>query len=142
MDKDLAFYYGSALILLYLVVGLISQILKRYNVKRKIKFAKAEYETAKNNCVTAKNNISKSITNTYGPKKAAKFHQGDVWKGMHKHLLVIAKGRANNIMKTVYNTVVTEKWQYGKYVNILGQDNYTFEVTLEDNIVMDWHSSK
>jgi len=142
MDKDLAFYYGSALILLYFVVGFISQILKRNNLKKKIKFAEAEYETAKNNCITAKNILSKSITKTYGPEKAAKFQQGNLWRGMHRHLLVISRGRANNIKRTVHNTVVTEKWQYGKNLNILGQGNDIFEVTLEDNIVMDWHGFK
>lgn len=102
----------------------------------RISMAEAESEAAKLNCSGAKELLMKSITTAYGQEKAQKIEQGMIWIGMHKQLLLIAKGRANLIKKTINNNVTTEICYYGKYINILGDDSYTDVVTLENDIVI------
>jgi len=82
----------------------------------------------------------KSIVLAYGQEKAQKIEKGIIWTGMHKQLLLIAKGKANLIEKTINNSVTTEICYYGKYINILGNDSYTDVVTLENDIVIHYEN--
>lgn len=130
------FYIGFSAILLYVAYSLLMQLIKSRIRNNRIKLAAIEYEASKQKCSIAKQNLMKSIVVAYGPEKAQKIEQGIIWVGMHKQLLLIAKGKANHIKKTISNGATTEICYYGKYLNIFGDDSYTNEVTLENDILI------
>ncbi len=116
------------------------QLIKSRIRNNRINVANAEYEASKHNCSIAKERLMKSIVLAYGQEKAQKIEKGIIWTGMHKQLLLIVKGKANLIEKTINNSVTTEICYYGKYINILGNDSYTDVVTLENEIVIHYEN--
>ena len=142
MDKEIIFYMGIFATLSYIAYGLIMQATKTDERNSTIDFAKSEHEIASANYQMAKKNLFDSITKVHGEEKTELVAKGTIWKGMQRHLLLIAKGRANDIQESIHKDIITEKWYYGEYVNRLGNYKYTFEIILENDEIVGWRNLK
>jgi hypothetical protein len=136
--REFIFYGGIAFCIVYLIYIIFMQITKSNARKDAINCAEMDYQNAKEEEAATKSQLIKVVTKVYGQEKAELVDKGTIWSGMPMHLLLIARGKANEIKKSVYKDTVTEKWYYGEYQTRQGTYKYKKELTLENDEVVGW----
>lgn len=137
-NGELIFYGGLLICSLYLIYIVLMQITKSKSRNLSIKLAQQEYNKAMDNQLSTKYKLIGSIANVYGNDKAEKVKIGTIWMGMPMHLLMVARGKANDIKESIYKGKTTEKWYYGEYQTRLGTYKYKLEIILENDEVVGW----
>lgn len=136
MDRETIFYIGTFATLAYIGINIWRQISKQNEYNNCINSTTFEYNLAKDNRNEAKKNALNKITIAYGKNMAQTVADGKFHVGMATHLLLMSKGRPNDIKSSVYKDDYFEKWYYGEYVNRLGNYKYTLEISLENDVVV------
>jgi hypothetical protein len=142
MNKEIIFYIGVFLTLAFIGYNFWLQLTKSDERNDEISKAISEYEIAEQDAQTAKSNAIAQIAKAYGQDKAQKVIEGTIWMDMPMHLLLICRGKPNEIKESNYKGTVIEKWYYGEYINRLGNYKYTLELTLENDYLVGWRDLK
>lgn len=131
--------YGIiAACLLYLVVMYIMQKVKSGLQRKNLARAKTQYEEARKNLDDEKRKLIDNISLIYGQEQANYVSMGRMWVGMPMPLLMVAKGKANNIRQTVGVDTVTQTWLYTETDSVTGRTKEKMEVMLVNNEVSGW----
>lgn len=137
-NKELIFYGGILLCIIYLFYLFIMQISKSDSRKKIIDNAKRDYDLAYEEFFNTKEKLFTMIENMYGPEKSEKVKAGTIWIGMPMHLLMVALGKPDDTKENIYKNKTTEKWYYGEYQTRVGSYKYKLEIILENDQVVGW----
>lgn len=137
-NKELIFYGGLLVCIVYLTINTLLQITKSKQRNASIEKAQREYDIALNEQTLTKRKLFDSISNVYGQEKADRVNDGTIWVGMPMYLLMVAVGRAKDIKESITKGKKIEKWYYGEYQTRVGTYKYKLEVTLENDVVAGW----
>jgi len=135
---DSIFFLVLFIVVLYLFITSLIQISKIKTRNSRIRIAQKEYSDAQYKESKLRFSLIKTIENLYGTDKAQKVDIGTIWIGMPETLLLIARGKANDIKQTIYHDNVKEKWLYGAYETRLRTIKHKLEITVENNVVVGW----
>lgn len=137
-NGELIFYGGLLTCSAYLIYIIAMQISKSDSRNAAISSAQQDYDNAKNDQRSTQRQLIDSIAKIYGQEKADKVNEGTIWMGMPMHLLMVARGKANDIKESIYKGTTTEKWYYGEYQTRLGTYKYKLEIILENDEIVGW----
>ncbi|MBP9688582.1 MAG: hypothetical protein KBE91_03160 [Bacteroidia bacterium] len=139
MEKiNIVVYIVAALCLLYLVLVYVLQKIKFSKSNSKIEKAKAEFKEAKELLETNKQKLIGYIGDVYGHNYAHMVSMGILWEGMPLNLLMLAKGRADNVKQTADARAITQTWIYSTFDDRSGTHKPNLEVILKNNLVESW----
>lgn len=124
--------------LAYLAWTVYCQYQQTESHKRRINSAHTAWQQSEQDSRQKKKELFQEIAGIYGEESAARVDQGKIWMGMPVILLPLAAGKAQDTRESLYRSVKTEKWYYGRYLNRLGNAKYTLEVTIENGAVAGW----
>lgn len=134
--------YGVAgLCFTYLLAMYIMQRVKSKSLEKKTAEAKANYEEAKVALKESKDKLIDTIAKIYGNDYAYMVSTATLWEGMPTQLLLIAKGKANNIKQSADTNSIMQTWSYHK-LDSTGKAKSTLEVTIKNNLVIRWEDVK
>ncbi len=140
--NDIIFYVGLSTVLLAFITLIYLQIKSNGEHADNVITAETALRTATLDLDQKRRNLFQSITETFGQERANQINNGEIYVGMSSFLVIIAKGYAEDIKESLYKDIRTEKWYYDGYVNRLGNTNYNFEITLENEEVVGWKNLK
>lgn len=126
---------------LYLVAMYILQKVKAGVNSKRVKKAQASYEEARNTLKQQKEKLIDQISFIYGAEQAHYVSMGKLWVGMPQHLLMVARGKANNIKQSVGVDMITQTWYYSEFDKMRGATRETLEVHIVNNQVSSWKES-
>jgi hypothetical protein len=135
---DEIFYGIIGACVLYLIVMYILQKVKMGLQRRNIQKAKVQYTEAKIALDEEKKKLIDSISLIYGLEQANYVAMGRMWVGMPMSLLMVAKGKANNIRQTVGVDSIAQTWLYMETDRSTGKSREKMEVMLVNNEVSGW----
>lgn len=125
---------------LYLIVMYILQKIKAGINSKRIKKAQASYEEARVALNQQKQKLIDQISFIYGAEQAHYVSMGKLWVGMPQHLLMVARGKANNIKQSVGVDMITQTWHYTEHDKTRGTKQ-NLEVLIVNNQVNSWKES-
>ena len=140
--NDLIFYGGviGVIVVLFALIYLQNQANKEH--EGNVISANTALKIATQDLNLVRKNLFDSIKDVYGQETTDIIEKGGVYIGMPNYLVITSKGYADNIKESFSKGIRVEKWLYGEYTNRLGNYNYTFEVTLENDEVVGWKDLK
>ncbi len=139
MDKiNIVVYIVAALCLLYLVLVFVVEKIKFSKSSAKITKAQLEYKEAKDLLEINKQKLIGYIGDVYGHNYAHMVSMGMLWQGMPLNLLMLAKGRADNVKQTADTRAITQTWIYATFDEQTGSHKPKLEVILKNNLVDSW----
>ena len=142
ITNDIIFYVGISIVLLAFIALIYLQIKSNGEHAGNVTVAETALRNATIDLDQKRRNLFQSITETFGQERANQINNGEIYVGMSSFLVIIAKGYAEDIKESFYKDIRTEKWYYDGYVNRLGNTNYNFEITLENEEVVGWKNLK
>lgn len=137
-DINIAVYLVSGLCLLYLVLMYIIEKVKSGKQSSAVIKAQTEYNEAKAALEENKKKLIGLIGEVYGNSYAHMVSMGSLWQGMPMNLLMLAKGKANNVKQTADTNAVTQIWTYSLFDEKSGKHTPSFEVVLRNGLVESW----
>lgn len=136
------FYLSNVAIIGYLAFAVYKQIVESNKTKKLKEWAQSDYETAKYEMDTARQDhltlIKKVYSPIYGEDIVEQIKKRVYFEGMPMILLFASLGRPNKIQEGNYKGVSVSKFYYGEDVNRLGNPVYDIEITLENFVVVGW----
>ncbi len=137
-DINLNVYIVIALCSLYLIVMYIIQKVKSGKQSAVIVKAQNDYNEAKVALEENKKKLIGLIGEVYGNSYAHMVSMGSLWEGMPMNLLMLAKGKANNVKQSADTNAVTQVWTYSLFDERTGKHTPSFEVVLRNGLVESW----
>lgn len=130
-------YIVAAVCFTYLILMYVLQKSKSRKHEQKINQAKAAYDEAQAQLKESKNKLLDTISSIYGNEYGFMVRNGEMWIGMPTQLLLIAKGKANNIKQTADTNAVMQTWIYNK-VDQFGKIQSSLEINIKNGLVLKW----
>ncbi len=130
-------YVVAAVCFLYLVLMYVLQKSKSRKHEKTITEAKTAYETAQTLLIERKNKLLDTISSIYGNEYGYMVRNGEMWIGMPAQLLIVAKGKANNIKQTVDTNAVMQTWIYNN-MDQFGKTQSSLEINIKNGLVLKW----
>ena len=130
-------YVVAAMCLLYLVLMYVLQKSKSRKHEQAITEAKTAYDQAQAKLKESRNKLLDTISSIYGNEYGYMVRNGEMWIGMPTQLLLIAKGKANNIKQTADTNALMQTWIYNK-VDQFGKTQSSLEVSIKNGLVLKW----
>ncbi len=137
-DINITVYLVSGVCLLYLILMYIIQKVKSGKQSYAVTKAQNEYNEAKSALEENKKKLIGLIGDVYGHSYAHMVSMGSLWQGMPMNLLMLAKGKANNVKQTADTNAVTQIWTYSLFDEKSGRHTPSFEVVLRNGLVESW----
>jgi hypothetical protein len=129
---------GIVIGLIYLSVSVVYQRQKAEQWKKQIQRIQQDYLSAKTKFETTRGTMLNKISSLYGEDRAEQLDQGGLWHEMPSHLVVVSKGKAEDVKKSFLRGKNIERWYYGGFVNRLGTRKYKLELTFENELLVGW----
>lgn len=138
--KDIHFnvYIVVAICMLYLVIMYVVQKIKSGKQSAVVLKAQQECNDAKVALDENKKKLLGLIGDVYGHNYAHMVSMGSLWEGMPMNLLMLAKGKANNVKQSADTNAVTQIWTYSLFDERTGKHTPCFEVVLRNGLVESW----
>lgn len=140
-DINIVVYAVAGACFIYLLLMYIMQKVKSKGFDNRLQSAQREYEEAKKNLSENRHKLIQIIGDIYGHSYGHMVNIGTLWEGMPMHLLLVAKGKANNIKQTVDTNAIMQTWYYTQYDPKTGGHKPSLEVVLKNNMVVRWQES-
>lgn len=122
----------------YLIVMYIIQKIKSVKQSGVVVKAKNDYNEAKAALEENRIKLIGLIGEVYGHSYAHMVSMGSLWEGMPMNLLMLAKGKANNVKQSADTKAVTQIWTYALFDDRTGKHTPSFEVVLRNGLVESW----
>ncbi len=129
---------GLIIGLLYVIASAVFQHWKLEERNRTIENAEFDYLAAKTEYDTAYKKLFLNIAEFYGEARAAQVANGTLWPEMPSHLVIVARGEAEDVKTSFFKGKNTERWYYGGFVNRLGTQKYRLELIVENGVLVGW----
>jgi hypothetical protein len=134
-------YAIAAVCFTYLLAMYIMQRVKSKKLDNKTAETKAAYEEAKAQLKESRDKLIDAIARVYGNDYAYMVSTETLWEGMPTQLLLVAKGKANNIKQTADTNAIFQTWSYHK-LDSMGKTKSSLEITIKNNLVIRWEEVK
>ena len=130
-------YLVAAVCFLYLFLMYVLQKSKSRIHEKTIIEAKNAYEIAQAQLKESRNKLFDTISSIYGYEYGYMVRNGEMWIGMPTHLILVAKGKANNIKQTADTNALIQTWIYHN-VDQFGKTQTSLEINIKNGLVLKW----
>ncbi|MBK9284745.1 MAG: SH3 domain-containing protein [Sphingobacteriaceae bacterium] len=111
--------------------------LAKKNLAEKERLIEEQNKVHQANIDASYENLFNKISKIYGHENALKFHNNDLWIGMHWRLVHHIKGLPQEVKENVSANKTILHWNYDQYIS-RGATKYRKRIILEDDIVTSW----